>query len=338
MRGMPSGMPTLSRTFDAPVIREMLTSVPEHMALIDAGYRTVYRAARRAPHRQHHAVSAVRDARRARGLALAPHCAMEIRTASRRDLHHDRAVGRALRWLQPAVQRAHRHSRRPACGCRSSRPRFHIERSDKALTKERAEIPPVSASQRGGRQPQGQDLGRRPSTPGHKLPSEAELIDEFGVSRTTVVREAVTRLRAEGLVRKTFQRPWLFRTRRAGADVIHGRVGRIRTTTTCSTWWTSGWASNAGRCAGCRPYRRPETDAGAGRARGLRHGHARRRREVASGSTGPSRRPATIASSTSSTRSAYDDHADAPAAPSIRSPMRRTRERVRRSMRRSRQR
>ncbi|MBN3457423.1 FadR family transcriptional regulator [Mycobacterium sp. DSM 3803] len=39
--------------------------------------------------------------------------------------------------------------------------------------------------------------------PGQKLPSEAELIDEFGVSRT-VVREAVTRLRAEGLV-ETFQ-------------------------------------------------------------------------------------------------------------------------------------
>jgi GntR family transcriptional repressor for pyruvate dehydrogenase complex len=39
--------------------------------------------------------------------------------------------------------------------------------------------------------------------PGHKLPSEAELIDEFGVSRT-VIREAVTRLRAEGLV-ETFQ-------------------------------------------------------------------------------------------------------------------------------------
>jgi GntR family transcriptional regulator, transcriptional repressor for pyruvate dehydrogenase complex len=35
--------------------------------------------------------------------------------------------------------------------------------------------------------------------PGHKLPSEAELIDEYRVSRT-VVREAVTRLRAEGLV------------------------------------------------------------------------------------------------------------------------------------------
>src|SRR4051812_32133417 len=39
--------------------------------------------------------------------------------------------------------------------------------------------------------------------PGHKLPSEAELIAEYAVSRT-VIREAVTRLRAEGLV-ETFQ-------------------------------------------------------------------------------------------------------------------------------------
>jgi GntR family transcriptional repressor for pyruvate dehydrogenase complex len=39
--------------------------------------------------------------------------------------------------------------------------------------------------------------------PGEKLPSEADLIDEYAVSRT-VVREAVTRLRAEGLV-ETFQ-------------------------------------------------------------------------------------------------------------------------------------
>jgi GntR family transcriptional repressor for pyruvate dehydrogenase complex len=39
--------------------------------------------------------------------------------------------------------------------------------------------------------------------PGHKLPSETELVDEYGVSRT-VIREAVTRLRAEGLV-ETFQ-------------------------------------------------------------------------------------------------------------------------------------
>lgn len=40
-------------------------------------------------------------------------------------------------------------------------------------------------------------------TPGAKLPSEHELIEEYDVSRT-VVREAVTRLRAEGLV-ETFQ-------------------------------------------------------------------------------------------------------------------------------------
>lgn len=39
--------------------------------------------------------------------------------------------------------------------------------------------------------------------PGTKLPSEAELVEEYAVSRT-VVREAVTRLRAEGLV-ETFQ-------------------------------------------------------------------------------------------------------------------------------------
>lgn len=39
--------------------------------------------------------------------------------------------------------------------------------------------------------------------PGTKLPSESELIAEYGVSRT-VVREAVTRLRAEGLV-ETFR-------------------------------------------------------------------------------------------------------------------------------------
>lgn len=39
--------------------------------------------------------------------------------------------------------------------------------------------------------------------PGAKLPSESDLVDEYAVSRT-VVREAVTRLRAEGLV-ETFQ-------------------------------------------------------------------------------------------------------------------------------------
>ena len=40
--------------------------------------------------------------------------------------------------------------------------------------------------------------------PGAKLPSESELIEEYAVSRT-VVREAVTRLRAEGLVETEHQ-------------------------------------------------------------------------------------------------------------------------------------
>jgi GntR family transcriptional repressor for pyruvate dehydrogenase complex len=39
--------------------------------------------------------------------------------------------------------------------------------------------------------------------PGDKVPSETELIEEYSVSRT-VVREAITRLRAEGLI-ETFQ-------------------------------------------------------------------------------------------------------------------------------------
>ncbi|MFE7227973.1 FadR/GntR family transcriptional regulator, partial [Nocardioides sp. NPDC057577] len=39
--------------------------------------------------------------------------------------------------------------------------------------------------------------------PGEKLPSESDLVGTYGVSRT-VAREAVTRLRAEGLV-ETFQ-------------------------------------------------------------------------------------------------------------------------------------
>ncbi|MGW0161187.1 FadR/GntR family transcriptional regulator [Mycobacterium sp. NPDC003323] len=75
---------------------------------------------------------------------------------------------------------------------------------------------------------------------GHKLPSEAELIEEFGVSRT-VVREAVTRLRAEGLV-ETFQgrgsfvlsvpapssftvEAQAFRTQRDVLDMVDFRLG-----------------------------------------------------------------------------------------------------------------
>lgn len=75
---------------------------------------------------------------------------------------------------------------------------------------------------------------------GEKLPSEAELIEEFGVSRT-VVREAITRLRAEGLV-ETFQGrgsyvlalpestaftigPVAIRTQRDVLDVVDLRIG-----------------------------------------------------------------------------------------------------------------
>lgn len=75
---------------------------------------------------------------------------------------------------------------------------------------------------------------------GHKLPSESELIEEFGVSRT-VAREAVTRLRAEGLI-ETFQGRGSFvltipepssftveaaalRTRRDVLDMIDFRLG-----------------------------------------------------------------------------------------------------------------
>ena len=72
------GHADLSRTFDTPIATgEMLTSVPEHMALIDAGYRGIVQPdapriggitpfLRFATLAAHH------------GLALAPHFAMEI--------------------------------------------------------------------------------------------------------------------------------------------------------------------------------------------------------------------------------------------------------------------
>ncbi|HSD54113.1 MAG TPA: GntR family transcriptional regulator, partial [Burkholderiales bacterium] len=42
-------------------------------------------------------------------------------------------------------------------------------------------------------------IGRRELRPGHKLPTESEIMVEYGVSRT-VVREAISRLQAAGLV------------------------------------------------------------------------------------------------------------------------------------------
>ncbi|WP_069385270.1 L-talarate/galactarate dehydratase [Cellulosimicrobium cellulans] len=72
------GHADLSRTFDTPVATgEMLTSVPEHMALLDAGYRGIVqpdapRIGGITPFLQFAALAAHA------GLALAPHYAMEI--------------------------------------------------------------------------------------------------------------------------------------------------------------------------------------------------------------------------------------------------------------------
>ena len=72
------GHADLSRTFDAPIATgEMLTSVPEHMALIDAGYRGIVqpdapRIGGITPFLRFAALASHA------GLALAPHYAMEI--------------------------------------------------------------------------------------------------------------------------------------------------------------------------------------------------------------------------------------------------------------------
>ena len=61
-RGTPSATPTCRATFDTPIATgEMLTSVPEHMALIDAGYRGIVQPDAPAD-RRHHAVPPVRHA------------------------------------------------------------------------------------------------------------------------------------------------------------------------------------------------------------------------------------------------------------------------------------
>jgi L-talarate/galactarate dehydratase len=72
------GHADLSRTFDTPIATgEMLTSVPEHMALLDAGYRGIVQPD--AP-RIGGITPFLRFATMAAhaGLALAPHYAMEI--------------------------------------------------------------------------------------------------------------------------------------------------------------------------------------------------------------------------------------------------------------------
>ena len=179
----------------------MLTSVPEHMALIDAGYRGIVQP----------------DAPRIGGitpflrfatlasharLALAPHYAMEIH------LHLAAAYPTEpwvehFEWLNPLFEERIeiRDGRmwvpdRPGLG-------FTLSARMRALTQIRylrRVSTPLAQRIVAGLKSRILDgsLG-----PGSKLPSEAELIEEYAVSRT-VIREAVTRLRAEGLV-ETFQ-------------------------------------------------------------------------------------------------------------------------------------
>ena len=115
----PVGHADLSQTFDTPIATgEMLTSRGRAHGLVDAGYRGIVQP----------------DAPRIGGitpfLASPPwpsHAGLRPRAAlrdgdpppPRGDVPH-RAVGRALRVAQPALQRAHRHPRRPD-SCRTVR-------------------------------------------------------------------------------------------------------------------------------------------------------------------------------------------------------------------------
>ena len=102
--------------------------VPEHMALIDAGYRGIVqpdapRIGGITP------VPALRDAGRARRAGAGPALRDGDPPAPGRGVPH-RAVGRALRMAQPTVQRAHRDSRRPDVAAGSPRARLHAQRPD----------------------------------------------------------------------------------------------------------------------------------------------------------------------------------------------------------------
>ena len=144
---------------------------------------------------------------RTTGLALAPHYAMEIH------LHLAAAYPTEpwvehFEWLNPLFEeRIDIHDGhmfvpdRPGLG-------FTLSERMRSLTVETATFG-TRVTRRDGPLAQGVVAGLKDRilagelAPGSKLPSEAELIEEYAVSRT-VVREAVTRLRAEGLV-ETFQ-------------------------------------------------------------------------------------------------------------------------------------
>ena len=106
----------------------MLTSVPEHMALIDAGYRGIVQPD--AP-RIGGITPFLRFATLAAhaGLALAPHYAMEIHLHLAATYPTEPWVEH-LRMAQSAVQRAHRDPRRTDVAAGSAGPGLHAERSD----------------------------------------------------------------------------------------------------------------------------------------------------------------------------------------------------------------
>ena len=181
----------------------MLTSVPEHMALLDAGYRGFVQPD--AP-RIGGITPFLRFATLASraGLALAPHYAMEIHLHLAATYPTEPWVEH-FEWLNPLFnERIEIRDGRMWLPDRPG-PWLHPQRHDAG----------PHQGERHARHAMTTTLAQRVVAglkdkiltgdlpPGRKLPSEAELIDEYQVSRT-VVREAVTRLRAEGLV-ETFQ-------------------------------------------------------------------------------------------------------------------------------------
>ena len=106
----------------------MLTSVAEHMALIDAGYRGIVqpdapRIGGITPFLKFATIAAHH------GLALAPHYAMEIH------LHLAAAYPTEpwvehFEWLDPLFDESHRDPRRPDLRAAATGPRLHAVRAD----------------------------------------------------------------------------------------------------------------------------------------------------------------------------------------------------------------
>ena len=299
------GHADLSQTFDTPIATgEMLTSVAEHMGLVDAGYRGIVQP----------------DAPRIGGITpflkfatlaahhrldLAPHYAMEIHLHLAATYPTEPWVEH-FEWLNPLFDERIeiRDGQifvpdRPGLG-------FTLTERMRALTDGDRYLLGMSRPSRARVVAGLKDkILAGDLAPGAKLPSESELIEEYAVSRT-VVREAVTRLRAEGLV-ETQQGRGSFVLAVPERVVVHRRVVRD---------------PHPGRRAGDArlPHRRGERGGRAGRGAhhtvptprpsrrrwpGFTRAGTRGPSRPTSPSTSPSRgRPATGSTSTCSARSA----------------------------------